>query len=98
MRIAFIMYSIVSVFLVVCGILTITKKWLWLQQGICKRPVHINQYTKYMGIIDILFGLIYAIAAIIYFKTAIPSGITLLILFVFISLIIFGEIKFHKKA
>lgn len=88
---------VLGVLLIACGVLTITKKWLWLQQGLCKRPVQINKYTKYMGIIDILCGLILVITEIIYFKTIIPSGITFLIFFLFISFIIFGEIKFRKK-
>ena len=91
-----IIIIVLGLILIIIGILTITKKWLWLQQGFCKRPVHINKYTKYMGIIDIIIGVIYAGLGGIYFHRIIPSSLLFGTGLMFILLIIFGEIKHHK--
>lgn len=84
---------------IIFGILIKTKKWLWIHQGVCKRPVDINKYTKYMGILDIVMGLFYILIGIIFYciKLKIPSWLLLIILAMNIVLIIMGENKYKTN-
>lgn len=92
-----ILIIVFGLILIIVGILTITKKWLWLQQGLLKRPVHINKYTKYMGIIDIIIGVICIVLGVIYFFNNQSGNLFIVPALLLIPLDIFGEIKYHKN-
>lgn len=91
------MLIILGVILILSGILTIVKKWMWLQQGLYKRPVRVKEYMRYMGTIDIICGLVWICAGVINYGKPINDGMVFLSLCVFFVLIIFGEIRFHEK-
>lgn len=82
--------------LVVFGILSITKKWLWLQQGFCKRPVHVDSYMKYMGIIDIVIGALCLALGLIYRQSETLLILAAIITSIMLVLIIVCEVKYRK--
>ncbi len=84
---------VVGVILVLAGILTITKKWMWIQQGVVKRPVHVEKYMRYMGGVDIIFGLLGMALGILGYG----DNIRISALLVYFPIKIWGEIKYRKK-
>lgn len=93
--------TIASLFLgllfIVGGITIKTKKWLWIHQGFDKRPVDIDKYTKYMGNIDIVLGIIYIFVGVMFHYFKIPDIAAFIILIIYIALTIYGEIKYRIK-
>lgn len=92
-----IMFIVLGTIIVLLGILSIIKKWMWIQQGIIKRPVHVKKYMRYMGSVDIMFGLCWIAIGIIYYGSHIQDGIVLTSVLIYLLLKIGGEFKYHKK-
>jgi hypothetical protein len=94
MTIAFLLFGLLFV---VGGITIKAKKWLWIHQGFFKRPVDVDKYTKYMGNIDIIAGIIYIFVGVMFHYFKIPDIAAFIILIIYIALIIYGEIKYRIK-
>lgn len=94
--------SIVTIILgilwVLCGIAFKFKKWLWIHQGIIKRPVDVNRYTDYMGIVDIAAGICYIIAGIIDYFYQVPEETFFLIFIITCCFVIHGEFKYRIRS
>lgn len=92
-----IIYIVLGAILVLAGILSITKKWMWIQQGVAKRPVYAEKYMRYMGTADIIFGLIGIALGIFAYGKHLKDSISFTYILVYLLFKIWGEIKYHKK-
>jgi hypothetical protein len=82
---------------IICGITIKYKKWLWLHQGIVKRPVDVNKYTNYMGILDVITGIIFIGIGLMYNFYNISDAIIFIMLNIYIAFLIYGEVKYRIK-
>ncbi|HHV10112.1 MAG TPA: hypothetical protein GXX75_07530 [Clostridiales bacterium] len=94
MSMAFILLGTI---LVLAGVLTITKTWMWIQQGVLKRPVHVEKYTGYMGSVDILFGLLGIALGVLRYGKDIYDSVSFAYILAYFLIKIWGEIKYRKK-
>jgi len=92
-----ILLIITGVILILGGTLSITKKWMWIQQGYFKRPVRVNEYMRYMGIVDIILGLYWITFGLINNGKHVSDGLVFLSLFIYVVLKVYGEIKYRIK-
>ncbi|MBP1754978.1 MAG: hypothetical protein H6Q59_1376 [Firmicutes bacterium] len=90
-----ILLIITGVILILGGTLSITKKWMWIQQGYFKRPVRVNEYMRYMGIVDIILGLFWITFGLINYGKHVSDGLVFLSLFIYVVLKVYGEIKYR---
>jgi hypothetical protein len=91
--------SIVLLFLgvlsIICGITIKYKKWLWIHQGLAKRPVDVNKYTNYMGILDVIAGIIFISIGLIFNRNNIPDASIFIVLIIYFAFTIYGEVKYR---
>lgn len=93
-----------SIFLLFIGIIFILtginvrkKKWLWFHQGFVKRPVDIEKYTKYMGTLDVIAGIIFFMLTFLSFYYVITKNIAILFLLIYCVFCLYGEFKYKAK-
>ncbi len=92
------LYIVLGAILTLVGVVTVIKKWPWMNQGFGRRPVDIPRYTKYMGIVDICYGVSFLIYGLYcYLKSFESDTITFIFLITFFIFSLYGEIKFKKK-
>ncbi len=92
-----ILLFILGLFFIACGITIKYKRWLWIHQGLIKRPVDIIKYTNYMGIIDVIAGTIYIIVGIMFYYFEMPTILVFIILIIYCISTIYGEVKYRTK-
>ena len=92
-----IMFIVLGAIFVVSGILSITKKWMWIQQGFAKRPVHVEKYMRYMGRVDIIFGLFGIALGIFLYGKNINDSISFAYIMIYFPPKIWGELKYRTK-
>lgn len=86
-----------GLFFIICGIAIKNKKWLWIHQGLMKRPVEVDKYTYYMGIIDIITGIIFIMVGFMFYYFKISSKVMFIIFILYCAFSIYGEVKYRKK-
>lgn len=91
--------SIVLLFLgvlsIICGITIKYKKWLWIHQGLVKRPVDVEKYTNYMGVLDVIAGIIFISIGLIFNHNNIPDASIFIVLIIYFAFTVYGEIKYR---
>ncbi len=93
-----LLYVILGSLLIVVGVLSVVKKWPWLNQGFGRQPMDIPRYTKYIGIVDICFGASFLIYGLIcYLKNYESDTVTFIFLVAFLIFSFYGNIRFRKK-
>ena len=92
-----IMLIILGVILILGGILSIVKKWMWLQQGLVRRPVRVKEYMRYMGAVDIVCGIISIVYGMINYGRHIKDGAVLIFLLAVFLFKLYGELRYHEK-
>lgn len=88
---------ILGVILIPAGILSIVKKWMWIQQGVIKRPVRVKEYMSYMGTVDIICGLFWLAFGLINYTRHIKDGTVLISLLVYLLFKLYGEFRYHER-
>jgi hypothetical protein len=91
----FIVLLFLGVLSIICGITIKYKKWLWLHQGLIKRPVDIEKYTNYMGILDVVSGIIFIGIGVMFHFYNISDAIIFIMLTIYVAFTIYGEIKYR---
>lgn len=88
---------IAGTILILGGVLSITEKWMWLQQGYVKRPVRVNEYMRYMGMVDIIGGLFWLSVGVVKYGQHINNGLVILSGLLLVVLKIYGEFRYRVK-
>lgn len=88
---------ILGLYLILSGIAIKNKKWLWIHQGLIKRPVDTERYCKYMGLADAAFGSIYLLLHILSSYLYISEIIIAIVFVCYVIILVYGERKYKVE-
>ena len=91
-------FLVIGLYWIIVGIVVKRKKWLWIHQGIYKKPVDVEGYSNYMGFIDIVAGISCVMLGAISFYVNIPYIVAFIILITYSVLTLYGENKYKKPS
>ncbi len=92
-----ILFLFLGLFWIMCGIGIKVKKYLWIHQGLYKRPVDVDKYTNYMGIVDMIAGICCIILGFLFCFITISDKVIFILSIIYCTLIIYGEAKYRIK-
>ncbi len=83
---------------ILLGVTSIVKKSLWIHQGVIPRPVDKDTYSRFLGLVDIVTGILFAANGFFY-HALLPYSLlfAFVLLTAYIGLCVYAECKFKAK-
>ena len=83
---------------ILLGLSSLITKSLWIHQGVLPRPVDKKNYSRFLGIVDVVTGVLFGANGLFY-DSLLPFSLVfaIVLLVVYVGLSIYAERKFKAK-